>query len=140
MKTPKQSFFMGSVSKKTSLLKHFFLLFIILTIESLISILMAKQYSIDYVPFPILLIIFSIINIVIICIYTLIIKLTKTNISYSYTLMFGILLSIAGIIGNFLFYFDYFHVTGKAFYLTYGLFLLVHLLICLQKRNHSNEK
>lgn len=120
--------------RATNLSQHFWLLMMILTVQTVILGFMARKLSIDVMPWTFYWIAFTIINLIISTLYILVTKITKAYISYRYTITLGIILITFIVIEAFCYYYKIYHITDTITYSTYAIFIFIHLCNCLQKR------
>ena len=126
-----------------NLLKSFMILFVVLSFQSIGLGMITYRFSFDVIPWFFMAIIFLCINLIVACLYTVINKLFRFNVSYTYTLLFGVLISFVVFIEYFLFYMRIIHISSLFIYLTYGTFIVGHFIIKKIKRNEheiSNKK
>ncbi len=116
------------------IMKLFLLIFIILSIGTIINTMMIYNQSIDSGAWPIFLFIFTVVNLLMSASYIFITCRINKTISYSYTAIYSALLSSILIMLSVLYFKEIYLGSDRLFYIVYVVFLILHFFICLLRR------
>lgn len=124
--------------KKT--IQLFLIVFIILSIETIISTILTYNFSVDWISWPIVLIVFTVVNILIAISFLLISSIVGiTSISFRYTIIFSLIVAIIHLTLDIFYYAKVYMVSDETYYSILGSLLFSHLLVCLLRRFYINN-
>lgn len=121
-------------------IKVFSIVFIILSLETVISTILTYNLSIDWKIWPIFLIVFTLVNFLIAISFLLISTIIGlASISFRYTIIFSLIVGVTRLMLEIFYYAKIYTATDEIFYSLLGSLLFFHLLVCVWRRFHINK-